>query len=216
MSSAAPEERVHHPIFARLYLRMTQSRKARGEDEHRRRLLAGLHGRVIEVGAGHGLNFPFYPDTVDEVIAVEPESTLREAALEAAREAPVRVEVIDGVAGRLPAEDASCDAGVASLVLCSVPDQSRALAELRRVIRPGGELRFYEHVISKRPFPARLQRLADATFWPRVGGGCHMSRDTSRSIEEAGFSIESHDRFGFSPGAPVPALAHILGIARRT
>ncbi|MGH2953341.1 MAG: class I SAM-dependent methyltransferase [Solirubrobacterales bacterium] len=194
---------------------MTESRKAKGEDEHRRRLLAGLSGRVIEVGAGNGLNFPFYPEGVAEVVAVEPEPTLREAAVGAAREAPVRVEVIDGVAGALPAPDASFDAGVASLVLCSVPDQARALAELRRVIRPGGELRFYEHVVSVRPLPSRLQRLADATFWPRVGGGCHMSRDTARAIEEAGFTIEGHDRFPFSPGVPVPALAHILGVARR-
>jgi ubiquinone/menaquinone biosynthesis C-methylase UbiE len=214
-SAAAPAETVRHPVFARFYLRMTRSRKSRGEDEHRRRLLAGLSGRVIEVGAGNGLNFPFYPETVEEVIAVEPEPTLREVALASAREAPLRVEVIDGVAGQLPAGDASCDAGVASLVLCSVSDQARALAELRRVIRPGGELRFYEHVVSERPLPARLQRLADATFWPRVGGGCHMSRDTGKALEEAGFAIESHDRFSFSPGAPVPALAHILGVARR-
>jgi ubiquinone/menaquinone biosynthesis C-methylase UbiE len=214
-SPAAGAETVHHPIFARLYLRMTKSRKAKGEDEHRRRLLAGLSGRVVEVGAGHGLNFPFYPEAVAEVIAVEPEPTLREAAVEEAREAPVRVEVIDGVAGALPAPDAAFDAGVASLVLCSVADQSRALAELRRVIRPGGELRFYEHVVADRPLPARLQRLADVTFWPRVGGGCHMSRDTARAIQDAGFEIESHDRFPFSPGAPVPPLAHILGVARR-
>jgi ubiquinone/menaquinone biosynthesis C-methylase UbiE len=208
-------ETVHHPIFARLYLRMTKSRKAKGEDEHRRRLLAGLSGRVIEVGAGNGLTSPSTPRAVDGVLAVEPEPTLREAALEAAGEAPVRVEVVEGVAGALPGADASFDAGVASLVLCSVPDQARALGELRRVIRPGGELRFYEHVVSERPLPSRLQRLADATFWPRVGGGCHMSRDTTRAIEEAGFAIESHDRFPFSPAAPVPALAHILGVARR-
>lgn len=214
-SPAATAETVHHPVFARFYLRMTTSRRAKGEDVHRRRLLAGLSGRVIEVGAGNGLNFPFYPEAVDEVIAVEPEPTLRKSALEAASEAPVRVEVIDGVAGALPAGDASFDAAVASLVLCSVPDQARALAELRRVIGSGGELRFYEHVVSKRPLQARLQRLADATFWPLVGGGCHMSRDTARAIEEAGFAIESHERFPFSPGAPVPPLAHVLGIARR-
>jgi ubiquinone/menaquinone biosynthesis C-methylase UbiE len=210
-----PEEKVHHPIFARLYLRMTKSRMSRGEEEHRRRLLAGLSGRVIEVGAGNGLNFRFYPETVTEVLAVEPESTLRAAAVDAAREAPMRIEVMDGVSGKLPTADASFDAGVASLVMCSVPDQARALAELRRVIRPGGELRFYEHVVSERPFRARLQRIADATFWPRVGGGCHMSRDTTRAIEEAGFPIERHDRFPFRPGAPVPPLAHVLGVARR-
>src|SRR5256885_7028250 len=121
------EEKVEHPFFARMYLRMASGRKAHGEDEYRKRLVAGLRGRVIEVGAGNGLNFPSYPDTVDEVLAVEPEPLLRKAALENAREAPVRVQVVDGVSGRLPAGDASVDAGVASLVLCSVPDQERAL-----------------------------------------------------------------------------------------
>jgi ubiquinone/menaquinone biosynthesis C-methylase UbiE len=116
---------------------------------------------------------------------------------------------------RLPPPDASFDAGIASLVLCSVPDQQRALGEYRRVIRPGGELRFYEHVISHRPMAARLQRVADAVFWPRVGGGCHLSRDTGAAIERARFSVESIERFSFTPGAPVPPLPHILGVARR-
>jgi ubiquinone/menaquinone biosynthesis C-methylase UbiE len=210
-----PDEAVHHPLFARLYLRMASGRKAHGEDEYRRKLLAGLSGRVIEVGAGNGLNFPFYPASVERVLAVEPEPLLREAATKNAGQAPVPVEVVDGVSGRLPAPDASFDAGIASLVLCSVPDQQRALGEYRRVIRPGGELRFYEHVISHRPMAARLQRVADAVFWPRVGGGCHLSRDTGAAIERARFSVESIERFSFTPGAPVPPLPHILGVARR-
>lgn len=215
-SAQAPTEKVDHPLFARFYLRMTDGRRSRGEDVYRTELLAGLSGRVIEVGAGNGLNFSVYPQTVEQVVAVEPERLLREAATKAAAEAPVPVEVVDGTAGQLPADDGSFDAGVASLVLCSVPDQARALAELRRVIRPGGELRFYEHVVSERPAAARLQRLADATFWPRVGGGCHMSRETGSAIERAGFTIERCERFSFSPGAPVPPLPHILGAARRT
>jgi SAM-dependent methyltransferase len=210
-----PAETVRHPLFARLYMRMTSGRMARGEAEHRGKLLAGLSGRVIEVGAGHGLNFNFYPEAVDAVLAVEPEPRLREAAVEAASEAPVPIEVLDGVAGSLPVADEAFDAGVASLVLCSVPDQERALAELRRVIRPGGELRFYEHVVAERPMPRRLQRLADATFWPHVGGGCHMARDTGRAIADAGFEIETHERFQFTPGPPIPAIPHILGVARR-
>jgi SAM-dependent methyltransferase len=207
-------EEVRHPIFARLWLRMTKKRPAE-EDEHRRRMLAGLSGRVIEVGAGNGLNFPHYPPEVTGVLAVEPEPTLREAAQDAARSASVPVEVVEGVASELPAEEGSCDAGVASLVLCSVADQGRALAELRRVVRPGGELRFYEHVISRRPGWARLMRFADATFWPRVGGGCHMARDTGSAIAGAGFEIEKLERFPYSPGLPVPPIPHILGVARR-
>jgi len=215
MTDTAAEEKVEHPFFARFYLRMASGRKAKGEDEYRQRMLAGLSGRVIEVGAGNGLNFPHYPDTVEHVLAVEPEPLLREAATKNAAEAPVSVEVVDGVSGRLPAEDESLDVGVASLVLCSVPDQARALAEFRRVIRPGGELRFYEHVVAHRPLAAGLQRVADATFWPRVGGGCHLARDTAAAIEEAGFAIERSERFAFTPGPPIPPIPHILGVARR-
>jgi ubiquinone/menaquinone biosynthesis C-methylase UbiE len=215
MRDGVVEEKVDNPFFARVYLRMTSGRKAKGEDEHRRRLLAGLSGTVIEVGAGNGLNFPHYPETVQRVLAVEPEPRLRRVGIENAADAPVPVEVVEGVSGRLPADDESFDAGVASLVLCSVPDQARALAEFRRVIRPGGELRFYEHVVAERPVAAGLQRVADATFWPWVGGGCHMARDTGAAIERAGFAIERSERFTFTPGAPVPAIPHILGVARR-
>jgi ubiquinone/menaquinone biosynthesis C-methylase UbiE len=125
-------EKIHHPLFARLYMRTASDK----EDKYRRELLAGLKGQVVEVGAGHGLNFACYPEAVERVLAIEPESVLREAAIEAAAKAAVEVEVVEGVAGELPAADQSFDAGIASLVLCSVPDQQRALAELRRVIRP--------------------------------------------------------------------------------
>jgi SAM-dependent methyltransferase len=215
MPQASTEEKVEHPFFARMYIRMASGRTAKGEDVYRRRLLTGAAGRVIEVGAGNGLNFPFYPAAVESVLAVEPEPLLRDAAIGAARQAPVPVEVVDGVSGRLPAEDASFDVGVVSLVLCSVPDQARALGELRRVIRPGGELRFYEHVVAHPRFAAGLQRLADATFWPRVAGGCHTARDTAAAIERAGFGIQRSERFAFTPGPPVPPMPHILGIARR-
>jgi SAM-dependent methyltransferase len=216
MTAARPEqhETVHHPIFARLYLRMSAKRGDSGEDQYRRELLSGLRGRVIEVGAGSGLNFPLYPTTVDHVLAVEPEPRLKAAALENARGAPVPIEVVAGVAEQLPAQDGSFDAAVASLVLCSVSDHRRALAELRRVIRPRGELRFYEHVVARRPMPARLQRIADL-LWPHLAGGCHLSRDTGAAIARAGFDIQSCQRFAFTPGAPVPRIPHILGVATR-
>jgi ubiquinone/menaquinone biosynthesis C-methylase UbiE len=212
---SAAQETVNHPIVARLWGRISKKAEERGQGEHREEFLAGLSGRVIEVGAGNGINFGHYPSSVEEVLAVEPEPHLRERALEAARRAPVPTRVTDAVAGRLPAEDESFDAGVASLVLCSVPDQRQALVELRRVIRPGGELRFYEHVVSRRPGIARLERAADRTFWPRVAGGCHMSRDTGAAIERAGFVIESCRRFPFSPAPAQPRIGHILGVARR-
>ena len=208
---ATNAEQVHHPLFARLYMRTATA----AEDTYRGELLAGLSGRVIEVGAGHGLNFAFYPETVERVLAVEPEPVLRAAAVEAAAEARLEIEVVEGVAGRLPVPNESFDAGVASLVLCSVSDQQQALAELRRVIAPGGELRFYEHVVSHGTIARGLQRFADATLWPHMAGGCHLARDTLVAIERAGFEIETSRRLGFSPGPPIPAIPHILGTARR-
>lgn len=185
----------------------------RGGADHRRKLLAGLSGRVIEVGAGSGANFTHYPTSVSEVVAVEPEPYLRKRAQKAAAAAPVPVSVVEGGADLLPGEAGSFDAAIVALVLCTVPDH--ALAELFRVIRPGGELRFYEHVVGHPKWEARFQRLADATFWPRVAGGCHLARDTTAAIEHAGFKFESCERFPFSPAAFLPPDAHILGIARR-
>jgi ubiquinone/menaquinone biosynthesis C-methylase UbiE len=202
-------------VFARIYTKVAEIGERRGAAEHRQRLLAGLSGRVIEIGAGTGANFSQYPTTVSEVIAVESERYLRERAHRAATRAPVAVSVVDGVGDRLPGEAQSFDAGVAALVLCTVPDQQAVLAELFRVIRPGGELRFYEHVIADAPGKARFQRLADATFWPHVAGGCHMARDTTSAIEMAGFEIETCERFAFSPAPLLPPVAHILGSARR-
>ncbi|HEX8859809.1 MAG TPA: class I SAM-dependent methyltransferase [Actinomycetes bacterium] len=181
---------------------------------NRRRLLAGLAGRVIEVGAGNGLNFPHYPSSVERVVAVEPEPYLRALAVEAARQAPVPVEVLDGTADALPVEP-GFDAGVASLVLCSVPDQGDALTELHRVIRPGGELRFYEHVLAPEPGLARVQRLLDPV-WQAIGGGCHSARDTLAAIVAAGFVVDRVERFRF-PDNQVPFITapHVLGAAHR-
>jgi SAM-dependent methyltransferase len=208
-------EHTPRPVFARIYAKVAEVGERRGGAEHRRRLLAGLSGRVIEMGAGSGANFSHYPATVSEVIAVEPERYLRERAQRAAAQARVAVSVVDGVGGRLPGEVGSFDAGVSALVLCTVPDPQAALAELLRVIRPGGELRFYEHVVSQDRWESRFQRLADATFWPHVAGGCHLARDTTAGIEQAGFQIEACERFPFSPAPFLVPDPHILGRARR-
>lgn len=208
--------RVAHPVFARLYSRVSPAMDRRGAAEHRDRLLAGLSGRVVEVGAGDGANFARYPATVDHVLAIEPEPYLRAKAEEQATRATVSVEVVDGQADQLTAADGSADAVVFSLVLCSVPDQQAALSEAFRVLRRGGELRFYEHVAAEPDRTLRrIQRLADATLWPLVAGGCHSSRDTAAGITSAGFLIEEIDRFEFPPGQLSPATPHILGRATR-
>ena len=100
-------------------------------------------------------------------------------------------------------------------MLCSVPDQATALAELRRVVRPGGELRFYEHVLAREPRRARFQRLAGKVT-PHIAGGCHPDRETGRAIEEAGFEIERCRRFSFRQSLlDLPVAPRILGAARR-
>jgi ubiquinone/menaquinone biosynthesis C-methylase UbiE len=128
---------VRHPVFARFYQRLSQLMEKEIGDR-REQLLAGLSGRVVEVGAGNGMNFRHYPETVDEVVALEPEEYLRQRASESAQRASTSLRVVEGVADPLPFEDRSFRAAVASLVLCTVPDQGRALAEIRRVLQPEG------------------------------------------------------------------------------
>jgi ubiquinone/menaquinone biosynthesis C-methylase UbiE len=207
---------IERPRFARMYLKASERIDRRGAAEHRRRLVAGLTGSVVEVGAGNGLNFPHYPATVTEVIAIEPEPTLRAAAREAAARTSVSVTFRDGTADALPLADGEVDAVVASLVLCTVPDQAQALAEMHRVLRPGGELRFYEHVIANcQPLRTILQAADRSGLWPRLAGGCHPARETGAAIEAAGFEIDECERFGFKASALEPNVPHILGVARR-
>jgi ubiquinone/menaquinone biosynthesis C-methylase UbiE len=204
---------VRHPIFARFFDRLSRLME-REAGRHRDELLAGLAGRVVEIGAGNGINFAHYPNSVNEVIALEPEAYLRQKAQRAARDAPVPVNVRAGVAAALPLNDASVDGAVASLVLCTVPDLPAALAELRRVLKPGGELRFMEHVRSEQPRKARLQQRLDRSgIWPRLGGGCHCGRDTVAAIKSSGFQLNRVRRYALGPSWIV-TNPHVLGSAR--
>src|ERR1700730_12048202 len=157
-----------HPRFARLYERISAESERRGTAEHRVRALAGLSGRVIEVGAGNGLNFRHYPATVTEVVAVEPDEYLRGLAEKAAKNAPVPVDVVARHATALPVSDDEFDAAVASLVLCSISAVTAALAEVRFVLKPGGELRFLEHVRSNSAVFGLLEDTI-TPLWSRIG-----------------------------------------------
>jgi len=203
---------VHHPVFARLYPRMARAMERAGMAEHRAALLAGLAGEVVEIGAGSGANFTHYPPTVTRVLAVEPEPHLRAVAQHAAQHAPVPVEVVDGLAEWLPVADGAADAVVCALVLCSIPDQAVALREIRRVLVPNGQFRFLEHVRADTPGMVRVQRFMDATFWPRIAGGCRTGRDTTTAVKQAGFTIERLDQFRM-PDIRTPASAHVLAVA---
>ncbi|HEY1357019.1 MAG TPA: class I SAM-dependent methyltransferase [Thermoleophilaceae bacterium] len=207
---------MNRPVFARIQARASAIEERRGGAERRRQLLDGLSGRVLEVGAGSGVSFAHYPSSVSELIAIEPEPTLRERAFQAAEAAPVPVRVLEGVAEGIPLPDGSMDAAVFAGVLCSVADPRGVLGEARRVLRVGGELRFYEHVVARNPRLRGLQRLLDATFWPRLFGDCHTTRDTESTLSASGFTIEERERFSFRPtllGTPV--APRILGRARR-
>ena len=125
------------------------------------------------------------------------------------------MQVVDALAEAAPGRGRRFDAAVASLTLCSIGDVERALAELHRVVRPDGELRFFEHVASPRRAARALQRAADATVWPRLSGGCHLARDTDRLIEAAGFEIVRCERFAFRIPPLDPPKTHIIGVARR-
>ncbi|WP_323960425.1 methyltransferase domain-containing protein [Arthrobacter sp. JZ12] len=203
---------LQHPRFARAYARAVEGMDGRGAAAHRRELLQRLSGSVVEIGAGNGANFAHYPSTVTSVLAIEPDDHLRPLAQQQAQVAPVPVRVVTGTAETIPAPDASADAVVVSLVLCSVPDQAAALAEGRRVLKSGGILAFYEHVRSNSAVLAAAQDLL-TPLWQRAAGGCHPNRDTLRAITEAGFEVQDNRRFDFSVQPLVPATAHILGHA---
>ncbi len=214
MSEMSDLSRFQHPRFARMYERISADSERRGTAGYRDRTLAGLSGRVLEVGAGNGLNFGHYPATVTEVVAIEPEDRLRAVAERAAARAGVPIRVVAGHADDLPSSGGAFDAAVASLVLCSVPDPGRSLAELYRVVKPGGQLRFFEHVRSARAAIGAFQALV-TPLWAAAGGGCRLDRDTAAAIAAAGFTIEDLDRVYYRPLQFIPAHAHILGRARK-
>lgn len=205
-------------MFARFYARMSVTADLKGGvAAHRDELLSGLSGRVIEIGAGNGLDFAHYPGAVSEVVAIEPERGLRQLAADSALRAEVPVDVVPGTAEALPVRSEAFDAAVASLVLCTVRDLPRALAEIKQVLRPGGELRFFEHTLAADGALATARRAVDRTFWPLLFGGCHTARNTVAAIGEAGFELGVHRSFRIPErGVQLPSSPCVLGVARRS
>ena len=183
--------------------------------ELRHRLLSGLRGRVLEVGSGDGRSFEHYPAGVESVLAVEPDPLARAAAAERARAAVVPIEIVAGTAESLPGPDGAFDAVVVMGVLCTVPGPAEALREIRRVLRPAGELRFWEHVRSTHRLFRALQRAGDRLFWTRALGGCETSRDTEHAIEAAGFGmVELAHGFHSSSVLTITSAPYVLGRAK--
>ena len=215
--TALPSTDLHHPLFSRFYAGVSRWMEAQGMAELRTELLAGLTGRVVEIGAGNGMNFAHYPPTVTEVLAVEPEPYLRTLAARAATTAPIPVTVVAGRAEQLPLPDRSADAAVLCLVLCSLPDRRAALADAGRVLRANGTLRFLEHTIAATPGLRVVQRAADATVWPRLAAGCNTATDPTAAIREAGFEVDQLRavRFPVARWFTQPGSPHVLGRATK-
>lgn len=155
--------------------------------EERRRWIPRAHGRVLELGVGSGLNLALYDaGRVAQVTGIDPSAPLLAKAAARAAEAPVPVELVRTGAERLPFADAAFDSAVVTYSLCSVDDPGRALAEVRRVLVPGGELVFVEHGRAPDPGPRRIQRWL-SPLWSRVGGGCRLDRDVAGLLHAAGF-----------------------------
>ena len=155
--------------------------------EERRRWIPRAHGDVLELGVGSGLNLAFYDAAkVAKVTGIDPSAPLLARAATRAAAAPIAVELVRGTAEHLPFPDQAFDSAVITYSLCSVDDPGRALAELRRVLRPGGELVLVEHGLARDPATQRWQRWL-TPMWRRVGGGCHLDRDIAAILRDAGY-----------------------------
>jgi SAM-dependent methyltransferase len=202
---------VDNPFFARVWTWMA-SHEPESVKRLRQENLAGLSGRVLEVGAGTGTNFELYPDTVTEVVAVEPEHRLAVLARQAAATAPVPVTVSTETVEQFAVAE-PFDAAVCSLVLCSVDEPDQVVRQLFSILKPGGELRYFEHIASS-GWRSRLQRLADATVWPKMAGNCHSHRHTEQTIIDAGFKVSGARREWVVPAwVPVPTSEVAIGRA---
>ncbi|MFI1235444.1 class I SAM-dependent methyltransferase [Nocardia salmonicida] len=179
----------------------------------RERTCAGLHGTVLEVGFGSGNNIGFYPAAVERVAGVEPAQTAWNIAAErvAASSIPIERAGLDGQS--LPFPDAGFDTALSTFTLCTIPDVATALAEIRRVLRPGGTLHFVEHGLAPEESVQVWQHRLDP-IQQKLAGGCHLNRDIAGLIIDAGFEITELDRF-YQPGAPKALAALSLGVAGR-
>ena len=212
--AAALADRVRgSALSARLYDPVLWLGERTGLARSREILLSAARGRVIEIGAGTGLNLPRYPAAgVESLVLVEPERHKAEALAERARESGIEAEVVRATAEALPFQDDSFDTAVVTLCLCTVPDPAAALGEIARVLAPGGTLLFMEHVRSDRPRLGPLQDRLRAA-WAAVADGCQCNRRTVREMERAGFEVEV-EHVADRPFMPPVARPIVSGKAR--
>ncbi|WNF38537.1 class I SAM-dependent methyltransferase [Bacillaceae bacterium IKA-2] len=175
--------------FARYYDAFMKPFEHRYITKWRKELLTHARGKVLEIGAGTGINFPHYRQC-EEVVALEPNPFMIEMAEVRRKQATIPITILAGKAEVLPFANEQFDTIVVTLVLCSVDDPKRALAEMKRVLKTNGTLLFIEHVKMKQPILATLQNML-TPVWKRIGDGCHLNRDTEQTIKDAGLNIIS-------------------------
>jgi ubiquinone/menaquinone biosynthesis C-methylase UbiE len=210
-----PEQEKGHKWFASIYDRMMASAERSFMRRAREEIAGGATGRVLELGAGTGANFAYYNDQAEEIFATEPDPYMLERARRRAEEVGRSIDVRQAPAEELPFEDDSFDTVVSTLVMCTVREPLRALSEVRRVLKPSGPLRMYEHVRYDHAFGAFWQDLITPA-WRWFGAGCHPNRDIASFVREAGFEFEQLELT--KPVPPIPPMViarpHIRGIAR--
>lgn len=200
-------------LFARLYDRALAASEHGGLGARRAELLAAARGHVLEIGAGTGVNLPYYTEAVTELTLTEPFEPMARQLRERADALGGEAAVIVAPAERLPVEDASIDTVVVTLVLCTVGDVGVTLAEIERVLVPGGRLLFLEHVRSEDPALARWQDRLERP-WRFIGHGCHPNRDTLAAIEASPLEVVEVER-GSVPKAAAFVRPMLAGSARR-
>lgn len=208
------ESSHRHPVFAPLYAALVAAGERGTLGRWRRDALAGARGRLLVVGVGPGRDLDHVPPGVTEVVAVEPNPAMRRYAtprVASLRARGVRAALVSAVGESLPLPDRSVDSALVSLVLCSVDDPAAVVAELRRVLVPGGPLLVLEHVRARGGPLARVQDRLDPA-WVRLAGGCHTNRRTRALLEAGGFDTSGVDDLTLRAGLPHLA-PHLLGVA---
>jgi SAM-dependent methyltransferase len=188
--------------FSALYDRGFKKSEEAGLREMRRELLSQARGRVLELGSGTGLNLELYPDSIESLTMTEPDPHMTRQLRKRLAESSRAAEVVEMGAEDLPFDDDSFDTAVVTLVLCTVPDPPAALQEIKRVLKPGGQLLFLEHVRSLEPGLAKWQDRLEGP-WRFLADGCHCNRDAVSTISAAGFDLGDVERPEFPKGVPL-------------
>ena len=194
--------------FAALYDRGLKATEEAGLGRMRAELLAAAAGRTLELGAGTGINLDLYPDAVAELVLVEPDPHMAKRMRERLSRSSRQATIVEAPAERLPFEDDSFDTAVSTLVLCTVPDPVTAIAELERVLKPGGRLLFIEHVRSEEPSLAGWQDRLEKP-WRFLADGCHCNRDTLATLAASHLEVGAveHDRLPKAPPIVRPLIS---------